>query len=837
MTILQLQGKPHLTQTPKPKNKKLENTSTMKNWTNVLRHIIACAGFIIISLGFFYPILQGKQIMQSDIVQYQAMVKERNDLRENKHIESYWNDSAFGGMPTYQLGAKYPYDFIKDLDRLIRFLPRPADYLFLYFIGFYILLLCLKVDYRVSFIGAIAFGFSTYLIIILGVGHNAKAHAIGYFPLVLSGILLVFQKRYLWGGLLSALSIALEIHANHYQMTYYLLILCLIITIFQGMRAVIQKQIKSFFKAIGILLLSAVMAVWVNATALLATAQYASFSTRGTSTLSINPDGSTKQNKGLSKDYITEYSYGLFESFDLIVPRLLGGSNHEKLNTSSHTYNFLTQRGVPEQDAENFVNQLPTYWGNQPIVAAPAYIGIIVFFLFILGIFIVRNRFKWAFVIATIVSLVLSWGKNIPAITDFMIDYFPLYDKFRAVSSIQVILELSTPVLGFMALHTLIKNQSEKKNKALLYTFCISVGTLLMLWAIYPFLDFTGSADAIFEQYYGKSFVNALSDDRKTMYLSDIFRSTLLLTLCGIIFLLNHYKKITQQLLLIGLFILISIDMIGIAQRYIGEDNFVSKKQLNSYFKPSSADNTILKDTTRYRVFEPEIGINGARTSYFHHSIGGYHAAKPRYLQDIFDFYIQKNNPKNALNLLNVKYLITRNPQGKPVATLNEEALGNAWFIEELLFVKNDDQALQTIGTFNPKTQGVIVHPEKSSQHFTVSKEASIRLISGHLGKLSYESYNPNDGFVIFSEMYYPHGWNVTIDGTPVKMYRTDYLLRGIYLPKGKHTINFEFTPQIIHWGSYLTLSGNILLGLMVLLALAFTFKHHILKSFKNTSL
>ena len=340
------------------------------------------------------------------------MAKEQNDFRANENAEPYWTNSAFGGMPTYQLGAKYPNDFIGDLDDVIRFLPRPADYLFLYFLGFYVLLLVLKIDPLKAFFGALAFGLSTYLIIILGVGHNAKAHAIAYMPLVIAGTILVYKKKYIVGGLLAMFATALEINANHFQMTYYFLFLLLIIGIYYSIKLLKSKDYKALVKIKLTFLVAIILALGANATNLLATKEYADFSTRGKNELTYNPDGSKVDgSNGLSYDYITEYSYGVSESFNIFAARLFGGSNNENLGTQSKMYEFMVGQGVPEGQAAEFASGLPTYWGDQPIVAAPAYIGAVVFFLAILALFVDKRKLKYVFLSGAILSLVLSWGK------------------------------------------------------------------------------------------------------------------------------------------------------------------------------------------------------------------------------------------------------------------------------------------------------------------------------------------------------------------------------------------------------------------------------------------
>ena len=408
---------------------------------NLLPHTLVIFGFVIISLTYFNPVLQGKKIFQSDIMQYIGMAKQQNDFRANTGEETYWTNSAFGGMPTYQLGAHYPNNYIKKIDRVLRFLPRPADYLFLYLIGFYVLLLVLKVDYKLAVLGSLAFGFSTYLIIILGVGHNAKAHAIAYMPLVLSGILLTFQKKYVFGFLLTTVALGLELSANHYQMTFYLLLLVLVLGLVFLIEAYKNSALVEFFKGIVVLLVAVLLSIGLNATNLLATQEYVKESTRGKSELTINPDKSPKEiTNGLNREYITAFSYGKVETLNLFIPRFMGGGSYENVGKNSETYAYFKKLGATPIQALNEVKQTPTYWGEQPIVEAPAYIGAVVIFLFILALYLVKGPEKRWLIIGTVMSLLLSYGKNLEFLTDLFIDYFPLYNKFRAVSSIQVIL-------------------------------------------------------------------------------------------------------------------------------------------------------------------------------------------------------------------------------------------------------------------------------------------------------------------------------------------------------------------------------------------------------------
>jgi hypothetical protein len=778
----------------------------------IVPHVVVIALFAVIALAFFYPVLQGKGIFQSDIVQYTGMAKERNDYRQTENKETYWTNSAFGGMPTYQLGAQYPNDFVKQLDRTLRFLPRPADYLFLYFIGFYVLLLVLKVDYKNAFLGAIAFGLSTYLIIILGAGHNAKAHAIAYFAPLLAGILLVFQRKYLWGGLLTAVALALEICANHFQMTYYLLLLVLLLGIGSLYKAIKEKQLKDFTKAMAVLLGAVVVSVLANATLLLTTREYADWSTRSKSTLTITPDGTPKeQNSGLPKEYITEYSYGISESLNLIVPRLFGGSNHENLGENSKTYQYLVQLGVPPMQALQETQRLPTYWGDQPIVAAPAYIGAVVFFLFILALFVVKGRIKWWLLTGSVMALVLSWGKNFGLLTDFMIDYFPLYNKFRAVSSIQVILELCVPILAIVGLQQFLKTPEEDRKKYLLYSLYICLGVMLLLFLGKGFFDFQSANDV----YYGnREIVQMIVEDRKSIYTADLLRSTVLILLTALALVLYQYNKIPLRGMQIALLALLFFDLGGVAKRYVNKDNFVDKYLIENPFEATPADMAILQDKSYYRVYEPQVGINGARTSFFHHSIGGYHAAKPKRLQELFDYQIAKGNME-VLNMLNVKYILLRNQEGEIQPMHNEDALGNAWFIKQLSLKNSDDEVMKALKEFHPSEEALATLKDLKinlPSQYIVDSTATIALKHMRPDELTYESNNSHEGFAVFSEMFYPHGWKATIDGKETPIYRVDYTLRGMSVPAGKHEIRFAFEPEVVKTGSRLSLVGCILL-------------------------
>jgi hypothetical protein len=788
----------------------------MKRLERIYPHAIAIFGFILISLIYFYPVLQGKKIAQSDIAQYTGMAKEQNDFRATENAEPYWTNSAFGGMPTYQLGANYPHEYINKLDATLRFIPRPADYLFLYFLGFYVLLLVLKTDPLKAFFGALAFGFSTYLIIILGVGHNAKAHAIAYMPLVVSGILLVFQRRFLVGGLLTMIAAALELNANHPQMTYYLLFLILIITCFYIYNYVKEKDFKTLLYSSGVFAIAGILAIGANATNLLATAEYAKYSTRGKSELTYSPDGSKSvSDNAMSHEYITEYSYGIAESFNLISPRIFGGSNGENIGTNTAMYEFLIGKSVPEDQAKDFVSSMPAYWGDQPIVAAPAYIGAVVFFLSLLALFMDKRKIKYVFVVGALVSLVLSWGKNIPFLTDFFIDFVPMYNKFRAVSSIQVVLELCIPVLAIMGLQSFFKEEKDQQLKGLYTSGGIFIGIIVFLLAIKSQFNFSGGSDAYFIQNYGPEFIDALKEDRKSLYSADLLRSGfLVLVAFGILwfFIKNKFAKNTA-IILVG-FIMVS-DLFFIDKNYVNAKNFVNPSDVDVPFQPTPADLEILRDTTHYRVFEVNGNMSNARTSYFHQSVGGYSAVKPRRMQQLFDFQIAKNNTE-VLDMLNTKYIIQTDKDGKEFPTYNPNANGNAWFVQKVKFVNSADEEMKALDSLNAKDEVVVNQKEFGTQLkntiFVKDSLATIKMISYKPNHLKYSSSNPNLGLAVFSEMYYADGWNAFIDGKKVSHFRADYALRAMEIPSGKHTIEFKFEPQVVKTGSTIALISSILM-------------------------
>ena len=787
------------------------------NLKKTLPYVSAILVFVIASLLYFSPVLKGQKLNQSDITQFRGMSKEIVDYRAEKGEEPYWTGAAFSGMPAYQVSAYYPNDYIKKVDQILRFLPRPADYLFLYFVGFFLLLIALKTDWKLAVLGALSFGFSTYLIIIFGAGHNAKAHAIAYMPMVLAGVLWVFQKRYLLGFIVTALAMGLEINTNHPQMTYYLLFTILIFGIVWLIDAIQKKQLQDFFKSVAIVTVAVVLAVGINATRLLSMKEYADHSTRGKTALTINADGTLKKvTDGLSKEYITEYSYGIAETFNLLIPRFMGGGTVEDLDENSNFYEAIqTKHGV--QAANEYSKQVLTYWGDQTIVEAPAYIGAVVFFLFFLGVFLVKGKLRNWLLAATVFSIVLSWGKNLDLITNFFIDYVPLYNKFRAVSSIQVIAELCVPLLGILGLKDFFSSKvsSEEKQHALKKAVYVLGGITLFFMVFGSSLfAFEGFRDGSLSQFKIDGLVDALIADRKALLFQDSLRSFVLISVSFGLLWLFLKNKLSQTKTIVVVAALILFDLVSVDLNYVNTTDFKRARSIEKPFKLNEADKQILEDTGHYRVgnFAGNVMQDG-RTSYFHQSIGGYHAAKMGRYQELFDYQIAKNNME-ALHMLNTKYFIV----GANQVQVNPDANGNAWFVHGVIRVNSADEEMKTLDTLDTKQAAVVdVSSLNSAIPFPqeIDSTASIQLTKYDVTTLEYSSNSTIAQFAVFSEIYYKEGWNAYVDGEISPHYRVNYVLRGMLVPAGKHTIVFKFEPTVIKNGNTISITSYFLLLLI----------------------
>ena len=762
-----------------------------------LIHLYTAIGFAVISLVFYSPLLDGKKLYQSDINQYEGMSREILENRENFPDEIYWIDNAFGGMPTFQLGAKFAYDILSPFHMLFRFIPRPAHTLFLYLLTMYILLMVLKIPWRIAILGSIAFAFSTYLLIILQVGHNTKALAISYIPLVVAGLVLLRQNKLLPGFLVSLIAISLQIRANHYQMTYYMLILLLIYFIVYLIDSYRKNDLKDYLKYVGIFTLAGILSLGLNAPNILTTYDYSKYSTRSQSELTINPDGSEKEKTtGLNYDYITQYSYGIFESLNLVAPRVQGGASSEELGKNSDLYKFLIDNNIPRKQADSFISSVPTYWGNQPILEAPAYVGASIMFLFILALFVVKGPFKWWILISFILSITLSWGKNFPLLTNLFIDYFPFYNKFRAVSSIQIILEFAVPLLSVIGLHKFLADANLKNIRR---SFAVYSVPLIILLVFGGSLSYSGLYDDYYSNGYGQEIFNQIIEERKSIFNSDVIRA---LVIGLLVFLTLRFSKFLGRNFTYAIvFAIVFFDLFNINNRYIDKDLFIDKT-INTY-QATEIDNDILADTLDFRVFNISGGLSNANTSYFHNSINGYHAAKLKRFEEYYDFLSFHDNQK-LFNTLNVRYLIGKDENNQDQLYQNPDAYGNAWAVDSLALIDNYDNLLNQMKDANLREVGFVLDkslPIETSRNYNSSDLIKIEKIKNSSSHISYNIESLSEQLIVFSEIYYPSGWQVYLNGEKTNYFDINYLLRGMIVPKGNHLIEFHFLPKIVKTG------------------------------------
>ena len=783
------------------------NTLELKK---LIPHLSAIVLFVLISLIYLSPVLNGKKIDQQDIRQFTGMSKEILDHRAEYDEEPLWTNSMFSGMPAYQISVRYKKNLISYCSQLFKlYLPGPAGTVFLYLLGFYFLLVSLGIDYRLAIIGAIAYAFSSYFFIIIEAGHNTKAHAIGYVAPILASFLMVFRgKKVLLGFALTALFTSLILNANHLQITYYLVMLLFIIGVVKFIEAYKEKALPLFFKYVGILLLAGTIGSLTSLSRIATTMEYGQKSIRGKSELTNNQSNKTS---GLDKDYATAWSYGKAESFTLLIPNFHGGASGGALTTDSETYRLFKNSQQASQ-AKKIIKKLPLYWGSQPFTSGPVYAGAVVCFLFVMGLFLIKGYLRWWILTTFLLMLALSWGKNLMPLTDFFLEYVPGYNKFRTVSTTLVIVELLIPFLGILALNKIIKEgKTNEVMKSFKYALGI-VGGLCLLFALTPntFFDFEGLNDA----QYGEALTEALRVDRASLFSADAFRSLafILLSAVGILLYLNKTIKKTPLILLLG--VLILVDMWVVNKRYLNDENFKAKRKVLQPFIPSVADSQILQDPDpNYRVYNTTVSggpFNDASTSYFHKSIGGYHGAKLKRYQEVIDFHISKGN-MNVLNMLNSKYFIVRGQNNQPIAQRNPNTLGNAWFVSDIIIVENSDEEIQKLGQINTANQVVVDQRYDVPSIIDYDSTATIQLTNYKANHLSYTSSATTNQLAVFSEIYYDKGWNAYIDGELVPHIRANYLLRALPIPSGQHTIEFKFEPQTYYATENITLFSSLI--------------------------
>lgn len=823
----------------------IKQTLSSINWKKIYPHLIALFVFIVVTLTFFYPMLEGKRLRQSDVKQWEGMSKEIMDYKENEGDEVLWTGSMFSGMPAYQIHT-FDHNPLRFIIKLLRIgMTNPARFLFLYFLGFYVLLVVLRVNPWLAMTGAIAFGFSTYFIIILAVGHITKAHAIGYMPFVIAGTYLLYKRKYIAGGLLAVLFLSLHIMANHYQISYYLLITLAIIAIAEFIYAVRKKELKPFFISTGLLALIGIIAVMANINKIYTTYDYTSETTRGKSELTLKAENKTS---GLDKDYITGWSYGIEETLTLLIPNAKGGGDAPISENKSALEKV-------DRNYREIVGQFNHYWGNQPFTAGPVYVGAIVFFLFILSMFLLKGPFKWAMIAVTILSIMLAWGKNFMFLTEIFIDFLPGYSKFRTVSMALVIAELTIPLMAFMGLQKIISDPGilKKTMKGFWISLVLSGGVVLILLALPDtFLSFIKADEAgIFANWQNTgatadqiAIVKAnLADARIAIFRADATRSLLFILAGAGLLYLYSIKKLNKTWLFAGLFVFIIADLFTINRRYLDSDEFVKKSRIEAGQTPSGADKAILEDTDpNFRVLNISVStFNDASTSYFHKSIGGYHGAKLGRYQELIEYHLAPEisdlrsrlsggtfdevsdvfRDLGVLNMLNTKYIIF-NPDSRPL--VNPYRFGNCWPVESIRFVGNANEEILTLGDIDLSKEALVDQRFKELlQGFEPGGQltGSINLTSYHPEKLVYTSNLDSDALVVFSEIYYHEGWNAYLDGEEVPYLRANYLLRAMIVPAGKHDIEFRFEPREYYTTRIISYTFGYLILAAIIIAIA----------------
>ncbi len=793
-------------------------------------HTLTILFFIILAYAYMFPLLEGKDLATHDIQSHAGMSKELSDYREATGKEAIWTNSMFGGMPGYMISVIYSSNLLTFVQTKIMTLFHPASMIILYLIGFYILLNSLKINRWLSIAGALAFGFSSYHLIILAAGHNSKAYAIGYLMIVIAGVLMAFRHNRTKGAILFSAGLSLEIMAGHPQITYYGSLALAVFGITELLSSIREKKVGGFLKTTGLLAAGALLALAVNFSYLYTSYEYSKKTIRGKSELTHNYENQTS---GLDKDYAVQWSQGITETLTLLIPNFKGGSHSTNPDLNSESFKALQQNRV--ENPRQIINQVILYHGEKPFTAGPYYAGAIVLFLFVLGLFVVKGADKWWLVAATILSVVLAWGKYVMPLTSFLLDYLPLYNKFRAPEMTLTIALFTMPLLGFLALNRIFSGQVEPTvfRKGLKWAFGIT-GGVTFLFAILP--GMAGDFSAPFDRAYPDWLLDAVHHDRQSLLRADAFRSFIFITLAAGGLLLWQLKKIKAEMFFGGLAFLILADLWMVDKRYFNNDNFVTKREANAPFQATAADLEILKDTDlNYRVLPLQNPWADSRASYFHKNLGGYHAAKLRRYQEMIEHHFTPEIEKmvnglqsqqsefevfdqlNTLNMMNTRYIIY-DLNSPPVR--NPYASGNAWFVSQYEIVPDADAEIEALGELNPEIKAVIdkrFSDLVQGKNFTADLSALIRLTEYQPNKLVYQYNSATEQIAVFSEIYYHDGWRAFIDGEEKPHFRANYILRAMVLPAGNHTIEFRFDPDSYRFGNRVSLAGSLLLILLVL--------------------
>ena len=820
---------------------------------NLIYTAVCLIVFIVLALAYANPVISGKSLIQPDIVHYKGGAKELLDYRANNENETYWSNSMFGGMPTYHTGAQFRGDVIKKIDDVLMFLPKPANYLFLLFAGFFLLGIVATRNWKYALLGATFFGLSTYFYIIVAAGHNAKLHTIAYFAPLLAGILLVYiRKKYILGFIVTALFMGLQISANHPQMTYYLFIALAFLFISEFIRAVWKKTpMKHFLISSGVLALAFAIGVGMNAQRLLANAEYVKETTRGKQIL--NNDHHSPESSGLDKESITMWSYGKLETLNLFIPRLMGGGSQEEGSDKMMAeVQQLVQDNVKSQQEMDMISKgfgSLTYWGDQPGTSGPAYQGAVVIFLAILGFFFAWKKYRYWVLGASVLTILLAWGHNFAPLTNFFIDVVPLYNKFRAPSSILVVVELLFPFIAILGLYRFYNDEkltADYKKKILTYVSASVLGLLLILIIFGKgLLGFHTDNE---KQYLPPYLLDYLIGERFSMFRGDAIKAFIFVLITAAILWFSIKQKISQNVALIVIGLVSLFDLWSVNKRYLNEGNFADKAfaenpfitENSDFLTGKAAENPYIqgllsqvnvnktleeissKDQTHYRIYNQTLGpFNETNTSYFKSSVGGYSAAKLRRYDDVINHYFMEMDTVKVpriLNLLNTKYMIFGNTE-QPQAVANANANGNAWFVADVKFVNTPNEEIDAIGVIDSKKTAVVANSDKnyfSGKQIVPDSTAHIDLKKYQPNELEYSSVSKTPQLAVFSEIYYPKGWKMFIDGKEVPYIKADYLLRAVHVPAGNHTLKMVFEPEVIKTGKMISMAA---FGLFLLLA------------------
>ncbi len=814
----------------------------MKNlisWQRIWPHLVAIIGFMILSIAYVSPVLQGKKLNMHDDKQAKAAAREVVTYHDKTGEWSAWTNSMFGGMPAYMIATDYPTSISTKIGQGInKILPAPANYLLIALVSSYVLFLVLGAGGWLAALGAIAFAFASFNLISLEAGHVSKVIAIGYAPGVLAGVLLAFRRNWLVGAAVTALFLSLELYANHVQITYYLGISIVTLVIIEGYALIKRGETKKLVFALAGLGFAAAIAISNHTTRLWNAYDYTKETIRGKPELTPPPGSPEEKNKdGVGKDYAFNYSYGIAETLTLLIPNIYGGSSAGSLSNNSETYKVMVNRGVDAATAQNFVKQLPLYWGEQPQTGGPAYAGAIVFFLFVLGLFVIKGPLKWWAAGMVLLYVIWACGSNLAPINYAFFDYFPMFSKFRAVTMTLALAQLMMVVIAVLVLNKIVKREVSwaALQRPFLISLGITVGITLIL-ALMPgvFFNFRATSDVQTAAYYGQltndqafgqQIMNAIVQDREGMTRSDAFRSLIFIVLSAVLVWLWMKDKIKSTMLYASLIVLMLFDTFGVDKRYLNNEDFVSSFALDNP-QASPADEQIMADPDPdYKVLDlaaQQGPFNSAEASFFHKSLGGYHGAKLRRYQELFERQIAKQNANpGILAMLNNKYMLSADEKGNKVAIPQPGALGHAWFVKSYKIVPNADAEMAALDSLKPADEAVIDQRfAEKLKGLTLQADSTdkISLITYKPNELTYESNSKNEGLAVFSEIYYNvhNEWQVTIDGKPADMLRANYVLRALRVPAGKHNIVFKFEPVSVVTGSKVDLISSVLLVVLI---------------------